>query len=167
VRDPTAVQFEVNRDDLIINPRLRAIGAGPHHRLKRRVHANLPRRINQGFPGTARNPEAIQRNHPARIRRKPTDIPGSHRHREKTPGIGIDQQFQRYLSCHAWKIFYSCAVKTALILCYLCVGILLGGCTVAETSTDDVGRQLQQGLQGGGQLVPNDPTSDSFGSEYN
>ncbi|MFY8216713.1 MAG: hypothetical protein ACOVMP_08955 [Chthoniobacterales bacterium] len=58
-------------------------------------------------------------------------------------------------------------MKTALILCYLCVGILLGGCAVSETSTDDVGRQFQQGLQGGGQIVPNDPTSDSYGPEYN
>ncbi len=44
---------------------------------------------------------------------------------------------------------------------------MLSGCTIAETSTDDVGRQFQDGIQGGGQIVPNNPTADAFGPEYN
>ncbi|MGH8046648.1 MAG: hypothetical protein ACREKL_05345 [Chthoniobacterales bacterium] len=58
-------------------------------------------------------------------------------------------------------------MKIACILCgvYLCV--LLTGCAVSESSsTDEVGQQFQRGIQGQGTIVPNNPTSDSFGSDY-
>ncbi len=42
----------------------------------------------------------------------------------------------------------------------------LTGCTVAEQKPGEVGNQLQRGMQGQGQIVPNNPTSDSFGAEY-
>ncbi|MFZ4598292.1 MAG: hypothetical protein ACOYNN_06565 [Terrimicrobiaceae bacterium] len=42
----------------------------------------------------------------------------------------------------------------------------LGACAVSEQDGAGVGRQLQQGLQGQGRIVPNDPTSDSFGPDY-
>lgn len=44
---------------------------------------------------------------------------------------------------------------------------VLGGCAVAEQDATQVGDQFQRGLQGQGRIVPNDPTTDSFGSEYN
>ena len=44
--------------------------------------------------------------------------------------------------------------------------IMLAGCTVAEQQPGEVGDQLQRGIQGQGQIVPNNPTSDSFGAEY-
>jgi len=40
------------------------------------------------------------------------------------------------------------------------------GCSVAEQGVDGVGNQFQEGLQGRGTIVPNTPTSDSFGSDY-
>jgi hypothetical protein len=49
----------------------------------------------------------------------------------------------------------------------LLAAALLGGCAVAEQDAGAVGDQFQRGLQGQGRIVPNDPTQDSFGSEYN
>lgn len=40
------------------------------------------------------------------------------------------------------------------------------GCAVAESSVEGVGQQFEQGLTGRGQIVPNDPTRDSFGPEF-
>lgn len=42
----------------------------------------------------------------------------------------------------------------------------LGACSVAEQDAAGVGQQFQNGIQGRGRIVPNDPTQDSFGSEY-
>jgi predicted small secreted protein len=42
------------------------------------------------------------------------------------------------------------------------VSIGLSGCAV----TEGVGQQFQRGIQGGGQIVPNDPLRDDFGPEY-
>ncbi len=42
----------------------------------------------------------------------------------------------------------------------------LSACSIAEQDASAVGDQFQQGLSGRGQIVPNDPTSDSFGSDY-
>ena len=44
---------------------------------------------------------------------------------------------------------------------------LIGGCAVAEQDATQVGDQFQRGLQGQGRIIPNNPTTDSFGSEYN
>jgi hypothetical protein len=49
----------------------------------------------------------------------------------------------------------------------LAVLFALGACQVAEQDISGVGDQFQQGLQGRGRIVPNDPLSDSFGSDYN
>jgi len=57
-------------------------------------------------------------------------------------------------------------VKIAFILCGFFVCALLSSCVVAETSAEDVGDQFQRGIQGGGRIVPNDPTGDSFGPDY-
>lgn len=43
---------------------------------------------------------------------------------------------------------------------------LLGACSVAQQDAADVGQQFQDGIQGRGRIVPNDPTRDSFGPEY-
>lgn len=42
----------------------------------------------------------------------------------------------------------------------------LGACSIAEQDASAVGDRFQEGLSGRGQIVPNDPTSDSFGSDY-
>jgi len=42
----------------------------------------------------------------------------------------------------------------------------LGACSVAEQNLGSVGDQFQQGVRGQGQIVPNRPTSDSFGPDY-
>lgn len=46
------------------------------------------------------------------------------------------------------------------------VATVLMGCTVAEQDASAVGNQFQRGVQGQGRIIPNDPTSDSFGSDY-
>ncbi len=52
-----------------------------------------------------------------------------------------------------------------LILGFLVVGIL-AGCADAGQGVNTVGQRVQDGLQGKGQIVPNNPTNDSFGSDY-
>ncbi|MBE2204510.1 MAG: hypothetical protein IAE94_09260 [Chthoniobacterales bacterium] len=54
------------------------------------------------------------------------------------------------------------------VFLFLCIGLLLtlNACSVTEQSASDVGNRFQDGLQGRGQIVPNDPTSDSFGADY-
>ncbi len=42
----------------------------------------------------------------------------------------------------------------------------LNACSVADQGAADVGQQFQDGIRGKGQIVPNNPTRDSFGPEY-
>ena len=42
----------------------------------------------------------------------------------------------------------------------------LAGCSVAEQDANDIGQKFQDGIQGRGTVVPNNPTKDSFGPEY-
>ncbi len=58
-------------------------------------------------------------------------------------------------------------MKIVSLLCAVSAAIILTGCAFTETSTDEVGDQFQEGIQGRGQIVPNDPTNDGFGNEYN
>jgi hypothetical protein len=51
-----------------------------------------------------------------------------------------------------------------LFFCVLAVA--LAGCTVAEQDASEVGETFERGIRGQGRIVPNDPTSDSFGPEY-
>jgi len=52
------------------------------------------------------------------------------------------------------------------LLALVCAG-LFAGCAITERDADEVGQQFSDGLQGRGQIVPYNPTSDSFGNEYN
>ena len=58
-------------------------------------------------------------------------------------------------------------MKGVIFFCMMGMAVLLNGCAVSEQSVDDVGRQFERGIQGGGQIVPNDPLRDDFGPEYN
>jgi hypothetical protein len=51
-----------------------------------------------------------------------------------------------------------------LLFCILAVA--LAGCTVAEQDASEVGETFERGIKGKGRIVPNDPTSDSFGPEF-
>ena len=42
----------------------------------------------------------------------------------------------------------------------------LAGCSIAEQDAGDIGDKLERGIKGEGRIVPNDPTADSFGPEY-
>ena len=42
----------------------------------------------------------------------------------------------------------------------------LSGCSVAEQDASAVGQKFQDGIQGRGTVVPNNPTKDSFGPEF-
>jgi hypothetical protein len=57
-------------------------------------------------------------------------------------------------------------MKSMFHLLVLCGILLLGGCAISEQSVDEVGQQFQEGIQGRGRIVPNDPMTDSFGSNY-
>lgn len=58
-------------------------------------------------------------------------------------------------------------VKTVSFLFVLVVACgLLGACAVAEQDATAVGDQFQDGLQGRGRIIQQDPTTDSFGSEF-
>lgn len=57
-------------------------------------------------------------------------------------------------------------MKTIIAVFVGLVFIGLGGCALTESTVEDVGGQLQQGLTGRGQIVPDSPTSDSFGPLY-
>jgi hypothetical protein len=50
---------------------------------------------------------------------------------------------------------------------FFCVlAVALAGCTVAEQDASEVGDTMKRGITGRGRIVPNDPTSDSFGPEF-
>jgi hypothetical protein len=76
-------------------------------------------------------------------------------------------------SCGGMKIaivgsfFIMTRVRCVTLFFGLLAMALIGGCAVAEQDASEVGDQLQRGLQGQGRIVPNDPTTDSFGPEYN
>lgn len=58
-------------------------------------------------------------------------------------------------------------LSRCLLIVLLAGGAMwIQGCAVSETSIDEVGTQFQEGLQGRGRIVPNNPTSDGFGQEY-
>lgn len=55
---------------------------------------------------------------------------------------------------------------TIFVLFVLALALFPTGCTTGESATQRVGQRLSDGLQGRGQIVPNNPTSDSFGPTY-
>jgi hypothetical protein len=58
-------------------------------------------------------------------------------------------------------------MKGVIFFCIAGFLALLSGCAISEQSVEDVGSRFEQGLQGRGQIVPNDPLRDDFGPEYN
>lgn len=58
-------------------------------------------------------------------------------------------------------------VRNVTLFFGLIAAVVLGGCAVAEQDASAVGDQFQRGIQGQGKIVPNDPTTDPFGPEYN
>ncbi len=44
--------------------------------------------------------------------------------------------------------------------------LMLGACAIAEQDAAGVSQQFQDGLQGRGRIVPNNPSSDAFGADY-
>lgn len=49
-------------------------------------------------------------------------------------------------------------------LCGLCLALV--ACNNMEPQATNVGQRLQDGLQGRGTIVPNNPTENSFGSDF-
>ena len=58
-------------------------------------------------------------------------------------------------------------MKGVIFFCISGLLSLLSGCAISEQSVEDVGSRFEEGIQGRGQIVPNNPTSDIFGPEYN
>lgn len=57
-------------------------------------------------------------------------------------------------------------MKGVFLLFSVVLLFTLGACSVAEQDASGVGQQFQNGLQGRGRIIPNDPTRDSFGPDY-
>ena len=57
-------------------------------------------------------------------------------------------------------------VKFVTLFFGFLVAALVTGCSVAEQQPGELTQKLQQGIQGQGTIVPNNNTSDSFGSDY-
>jgi hypothetical protein len=58
-------------------------------------------------------------------------------------------------------------MKGVIFFCVSGLLVLLSGCAITENSAEDVGEQFQRGIEGRGQIVPNNPLSDDFGPDYN
>lgn len=48
----------------------------------------------------------------------------------------------------------------------LFAAVIWSGCSVTDQGGTDVRDQFKRGVQGQGRIVPNDPTVDSFGTDY-
>lgn len=57
-------------------------------------------------------------------------------------------------------------MKGVIFFFALVLVLSVAGCTVADQDGPRIGERLQDGLQGRGKIVPNNVTSDSFGSDY-
>ena len=57
-------------------------------------------------------------------------------------------------------------MKSIFALCAIFFTVILGGCAVSESSVDQVGDQVQDGLKGKGRLIQMNTTQDSYGPEY-
>jgi hypothetical protein len=58
-------------------------------------------------------------------------------------------------------------MKGVIFFCMLGLLGLLSGCAISEQSVEDVGTRFEEGIQGRGQIVPNNPLSDDFGPDFN
>ncbi len=58
-------------------------------------------------------------------------------------------------------------VRNVTLFFGLIAAVVFSGCSVAEQDAGAVGDQFQRGIQGQGKIVPRDPASDAFGSDYN
>ncbi|MFZ9921266.1 MAG: hypothetical protein ACO3FQ_08910 [Terrimicrobiaceae bacterium] len=58
-------------------------------------------------------------------------------------------------------------MKGVIFFCVTGFLALLPGCAISEQSVEDVGNRFEEGIQGRGQIVPNDPLKDSFGPDFN
>lgn len=57
-------------------------------------------------------------------------------------------------------------MKSLIFFASLLALLSLGACSTAGQGVDGVGQTFEDGIQGRGKIVPNNPTSDSFGSDY-
>ncbi|HEY5814589.1 MAG TPA: hypothetical protein VIT23_18285 [Terrimicrobiaceae bacterium] len=57
-------------------------------------------------------------------------------------------------------------MRCVILFFCLVAAAAVAGCTVAEQDATDVGQKFERGIKGEGRIVPNNPTADSFGSDY-
>ena len=65
----------------------------------------------------------------------------------------------------AEQIIILCRMKGVILFFSVVLIFTLSACSVADQGGAGVGQRLQDGIQGKGQIVPNNPTHDSFGSD--
>jgi hypothetical protein len=66
----------------------------------------------------------------------------------------------------AEQIIILCRMKGVILFFSVVLIFTLSACSVADQGGPGVGQQFQDGIQGKGQIVPNNPTRDSFGPDY-
>ena len=64
------------------------------------------------------------------------------------------------------QIIILCRMKGVFLFFSVVLIFTLSACSVADQGGAGVGQQFQDGIRGKGQIVPNDPTRDSYGPEY-
>ena len=64
------------------------------------------------------------------------------------------------------QIIILCRMKGVFLFFSVVLIFTLSACSVADSSASGVGQQFQDGIRGKGQIVPNNPTRDSFGPDY-
>ena len=65
-----------------------------------------------------------------------------------------------------FRFFSMLRVRCITLFFCLLAAAALTGCSVAEEDASDVGDKFKRGIQGEGRIVPNNPTSDGFGPEF-
>jgi hypothetical protein len=64
------------------------------------------------------------------------------------------------------QIIILCRMKGVFLFFSVVLIFTLSACSVADQGASGVGQQFQDGIRGKGQIVPNNPTHDSFGPDY-
>jgi hypothetical protein len=64
------------------------------------------------------------------------------------------------------QIIILCRMKVVFLFFSVALLLTFGACSATDQGATRVGQRLQDGLQGRGEIVPNNPTGGSFGADY-
>ena len=151
----------------LVDPGVAPVTAGAHNPFESRVDAHLPSGIPQRLFRAMRDVKGIERNNTPGVRRKAANRTVPHCHREPAGAIEAQEFLGRNESCHRLSALLSMfSVRCVTLFFCLLAAAALAGCSVAEQDVSDVGETFERGIKGEGRIVPNDPTRDAFGPEF-